>query len=274
MTYDFAVLSNRRVLAPFPPHLHEDYAIAVTEGGAHRIRVGHRYYDAPAGAVVAIGPYQLHSADSASGAGWSYRMLFVGEEVMRALAGSDGPASKPPVFLRPVIVDASLARAIRRLHRHREQTAPAPSLALSERTVVVLSRLLETHGDVRPNDGDARVAHRGVRRAREYLHAHSERPISLAELAGIAALHPRYLVRVFSASVGLPPHAYLKRLRIARAQRMLTGGDPLARVAQAAGFADQSHLTREFRRYLGVTPGVYAQRNRWPGGVKFIQDAR
>ena len=58
--------------------------------------------------------------------------------------------------------------------------------------------------------------------------------------------------------VGLPPHAYQIQLRVARARELVAAGVPLAEVATMTGFADQSHLTRLFKRVVGIPPGQYA----------------
>jgi AraC-like DNA-binding protein len=62
--------------------------------------------------------------------------------------------------------------------------------------------------------------------------------------------------------MGMPPHAFQTQLRITRAKEMLRRGWPISRVALEAGFADQSHLTRHFKRLLQVTPGQYIQNSK------------
>ena len=76
-------------------------------------------------------------------------------------------------------------------------------------------------------------------------------------LAAAAGLSPYYFIRVFRQAVGLTPHAYLVQLRVETAKRLLDRGQPVVEAALAAGFADQSHLTRHFKRIVGVTPGQY-----------------
>ncbi len=83
--------------------------------------------------------------------------------------------------------------------------------------------------------------------------------ISLADLAAFAGLSRFELVRRFRAQTGLTPFAYRTNLRIAHARTMLARGEPPAEVALACGFADQAHLTRMFRRAVGVTPALYAR---------------
>ena len=68
---------------------------------------------------------------------------------------------------------------------------------------------------------------------------------------------PYALIRAFRAETGLPPHVYLNQLRVRQARRLLDRGVPPARAAAEAGFADQAHLTRHFKRIVGVPPGAY-----------------
>ena len=81
----------------------------------------------------------------------------------------------------------------------------------------------------------------------------------LAELSAVAGLSRFELVRRFGAQMGLTPHAFQTNLRIAGAKALLTTGGAPAAVAAACGFADQAHLTRTFRRAVGVTPARYAR---------------
>lgn len=84
--------------------------------------------------------------------------------------------------------------------------------------------------------------------------------ISLEEMARVAALSPFHFARQFKAATGHPPHDYHIRLRVDRAQELLrTRGREwtLAAIAAECGFVDQSHLSRHFKRVVGVTPGEY-----------------
>ena len=80
----------------------------------------------------------------------------------------------------------------------------------------------------------------------------------MAEAAGRLGAHPVHLVRSFTAAYGIAPHAYLIGRRVDAARRLLLDGHGGAQAAVAAGFYDQAHLTRVFRRYVGTTPGRYA----------------
>ena len=82
-------------------------------------------------------------------------------------------------------------------------------------------------------------------------------------LAQHVALSPYYLLRAFRAEVGMPPYTYLENVRIRYTQRLIKAGKPLAEVAAEVGFSSQSHMTRQFKKIIGVTPGQYAQHVRY-----------
>jgi len=77
---------------------------------------------------------------------------------------------------------------------------------------------------------------------------------ALARHAGISAFH---LCRVFRQTVGMTPHAYQTQVRVRHARSLLRAGLPITTVAAQTGFYDQAHLTRHFKRIVGLTPGRY-----------------
>jgi AraC-like DNA-binding protein len=100
---------------------------------------------------------------------------------------------------------------------------------------------------------------RPVRRAIELLRERLDAEVTLDALADHADTDKFHLCRAFRAQVGLPPHAYLTRLRIMRAKELLAAGVRPSEIAPLVGLYDQSQLNRHFRRIVGTTPGAYAR---------------
>jgi len=97
-----------------------------------------------------------------------------------------------------------------------------------------------------------------LRRVREYIEAHLENNVSLEVLAGVAGLSMSYFARAFKQSEGVAPHDYLMRRRVHRALGAFGwNGSASFGDCSASGFSDQSHFTRRFRQYFGVTPSRY-----------------
>ena len=94
-----------------------------------------------------------------------------------------------------------------------------------------------------------------LKRAREMLHDLWNQSVSIEEIAASVGVHPSHLNRVFRAHLNQTPGEYLRRLRMERATREVIASDmPLKAIASLAGFSDQAHFTREFRRHHGVSP--------------------
>lgn len=98
---------------------------------------------------------------------------------------------------------------------------------------------------------------RAVVQALNFIHQNYAMDVGLAEIAAAAHLSTYHLTRVFKKATGVSPHQYLVQVRVNSARALLTAGAgdrSLAEIAAAVGFADQSHLTRHFKRVLGMTP--------------------
>ena len=92
-------------------------------------------------------------------------------------------------------------------------------------------------------------------RVREFLHDRFPERLVLEEIAGAVGVHPVHLCRVFRREYGCTLGDYLRNLRIEfSSRRLATSSAPLAEIALTAGFADQSHFTKAFRRAAGMTP--------------------
>jgi AraC-like DNA-binding protein len=100
------------------------------------------------------------------------------------------------------------------------------------------------------------------RKVDRYMREHLEQPLQVKRLAGQVSLSVSHFCRAFKESFGTTPHSYVIRLRLELAQRlMLTTRDPLSRIALACGLADQAHLSKLFRRWVGETPNAWRRRN-------------
>lgn len=97
-----------------------------------------------------------------------------------------------------------------------------------------------------------------IRKVTSYLEAHLHRTIRNEDLATIARLNASYFSRAFRISFGEPPHEYVIRRRVERAQGLMLSTDAsLSEIALECGLADQAHLCRLFRRIVGQSPGAW-----------------
>ena len=254
------LLRARFVTHAFARHAHEGFAIGVVERGGDRFHWRGAAHTAPAGGLVLLNPAEPHDGQAATAGGWSYRMLYPAADLLRRAASEiAGRPRDVPFFSTPVAHDLTLARLLLRLHTLLERDAAIGTLEREARFLDAMVRLIARHADDRPPPQTARPAHQAVARAKDFLDDAFPDDISLDRLAQVAGLSRFHLLRVFRAEVGLPPHAYLTHVRVTRAKALLAAGHPPAAAAQAVGFADQSHLTRHFKRAVGVPPARYAR---------------
>ena len=240
-----------------PKHSHEEYqfGLSLNTPGQYRYRGGR--HPVPVGSFSAIQSGEVHrSRDADFSRIATYRMLYVEPDVIRRVAAEvSGQESGESLFPTVAIRDKGLVRTFLELSRTLEQ--PAFRLERDSLLLSTLGRFVGRHADTRSTSEPAVKERRAVRLIREYLQDNYRENVSLDELAQRVDLSPYYLNRVFSGEVGIPPHQYQLQVRINRARIMLAGGTPVVRVAEETGFADQSHFTRHFKRFVGVPPGRY-----------------
>ena len=239
----------------YRPHSHSTWTVAVVERGAARFELDATRQHAERGELFVLEPEAVHTGMAAVPEGWAYKVLYLDPRVLDAYAQDDGAVARASRWV--VFRDPALRRRL--LATHAALAGERAGLELDELVAAVLDGLRSHLRPDPPARTRGRAEHSAVRRARAHLRERFDRAVPLAELAEVAGLSRFELVRRFHAQTGLTPHAFQTDLRIARARALLAAGDPPAAVAADCGFADQPHLTRVFKRSVGVTPGRYAR---------------
>jgi AraC-like DNA-binding protein len=233
-------------------HSHESFSFGVTETGAQAFTCRHGRHVSDAGMVMAFNPDDPHDGHAAGDGGFTYRMVHIWPEFFTSLIGASDPY---PLFRSPVIDDPAVAASLRGLHI--ALTGAATELDRYER-LTGTARLLARHATVRSQARGPRSPDRHVAaRIRELIADGYAADLTADHLAEAAGCSRFAAYRAFTQAYGLAPSDYQRQLRVRKARRLLSRGVSPALAAAEAGFADQAHLTRWFRRYYGVTPGAY-----------------
>lgn len=230
----------------YPMHVHDAWTLLIVDAGAVRYELDRHEHGTPHDTVSLLPPHVPHNGSPVTAEGFRKRVLYLdgthlGDEFIGAAVD------------RPDVRDPLLRRRVGQLHG--ALARPGEELEAESRLLFVGERLCgHLRGDpVSPRPADPVLA----RRLRELLDERIVEGVALREAAGLLGAHPSHLVRAFSTAYGIAPHQYLTSLRVGRARRLLPEGRSPGEVAVAAGFYDQSHLTRHFRRLVGVPPGRY-----------------
>jgi AraC-like DNA-binding protein len=171
-----------------------------------------------------------------------------------------------PFFPEAVVFDRDILALYLQLHVALE--TPASTLERESLLNTFSTRLIAEFSEQHISFDSFNRKPVSVKKACDYLMEHYAENIFLGQLAHLAGLSPFHFSRVFSEQIGMPPHAFQTQVRVARARALLLEGWSISEVAARTGFADQSHLTRHFKRLVGTTPGRYQQNS------KNVQDSR
>jgi len=239
----------------YAPHSHAALVVAATEAGGSEFRSRGRTEEARADMLLVFNPGEPHSGRMGRSDRWRYRALYLTESALDGVAATLG-LSALSYFTANRFADAELVQAFLALHRALE--APRDDAGARERLVGCFGALFGRHGGGRkparaPRDRARFAAAVALMRDR-----HADR-LTLDDLSASVGLTPFQLIGLFKRAVGLTPHAYLTQIRLEAAMRQLRARHPIAEAALAAGFYDQSALTRHFKRAYGITPQQYAR---------------
>ena len=249
-------LHARFVEHAYRPHSHPTWTVAVVERGAARFSLDATQQRAGQGELFVLEPESVHTGMAAVPEGWAYKVLYIEPALVHEWDERDSGAPRAARWV--VFRDVALHGALERAH---DTLAGEPSggLAVEEAVLGAVAALRPHLRPGPPDRGRDRAEHAAVRRARAHLRERWDQRVTLAELESVAGLSRFELVRRFREQNGVTPHAYQTNLRVEHARRLLVAGAAPAAVAADCGFADQPHLSRVFKRAVGVSPARYAR---------------
>lgn len=242
---------RRGEAACFQPHSHATFSIGAITGGRSTCLTGRRRQATGAGMVVVLNPEDMHACNPDPATPWAYRMLFLDVDWLSARLDDLGAPGGFPGYAARITTDRRLFTAVTRAVDGLTQD---DDLQREEAVTAFVARLHARLGD-RPLAPPPLPA--SLRRAADLITDRCAEPLTLAEIAAEAGLSPTQCVRAFRARFGLTPHAYLVNRRIQLGQRLLRAGRPIVDAALEAGFADQAHFQRTFKRLTATTPRQY-----------------
>jgi AraC-like DNA-binding protein len=252
---DLGLLKARFTRHRYDLHTHPTYVIALITAGAERVRIGRETVVAPAGSALVVNPEEWHDGEAGADEGWAYRTFYPTPSMLTAVAGECG-RNGAPVFSRRLIRDDELASALRLAHESSTTDDPTHAEATM---LVALRRLILRHGDGRGREerSDQSGARRRLPLYEQTIEDNLAAGLDLQRLADAAGVTRFQVIRDFRKTLGLTPAAFIRDRRLRRAIRLIEQGATLADAAFAAGFSDQSHLSRLFRAAHGMTPGMF-----------------
>jgi AraC-like DNA-binding protein len=237
----------------YDTHRHDTYAIGLTDVGVQAFDYRGAARISTPGEVVVLHPDETHDGSAGTPDGFGYRIIYVAPtRIHDALRAIRGRSCALPFAPEPVTASAALASAIEAAFH----LTPEP-LATDSLILALAEALLEADPTCWQSRSVGRLDDRGIERARQFLDVETDRVIQSSELEAITGLTRYDLARQFRAALGTSPYRYSLMRRLDRVRAELHQNASLVDVALAAGFADQAHLSRMFKRAYGISPAKY-----------------
>jgi AraC-like DNA-binding protein len=233
----------------FSPHRHDTYAVGCTVGGVQSFSYLGAGHHSLAGDVFVLHPDELHDGRPGTDAGYSYRIAYVLPALIAMASGWNhlpfipSPVSRNPILARAVTAVLSLDMTDDNDLGHAE-------------AIAALTDALTMFSDA-PRSPTPQVDVPMMHRIREQIADLVPRRIGVAELEREHGIDRFALARQFRSLFGVPPRRFITLRRLDMVAASIRHGCGLADAALAAGFADQSHMTRAFRDAFGMSPGQW-----------------
>lgn len=244
-------LEARFVGPAFSLHRHDTYAIGITLSGVQTFHYrGARRLCLPGQGHI-LHPDEAHDGGAATAEGFGYRIVYVDPSlIQQALGGRPLPFVADPVVDGNVFRDA-LPSALWRLDD------PIDDVAQVDLTTAVADMLNGIAARTGGAKGSA-LPLTSLLAVRDLITALPAAPLSLDTLESVSGLDRWSLARQFRAAFGTSPSSFRTMRQLDQVRRLIRDGRPLSAAALDAGFADQSHMSRMFKRTYGLTPARWA----------------
>jgi len=240
----------------YEPHRHDTYAIGYTVEGVQSFGYrGTEEHSLP-GHVLVLHPDELHDGHAGTADGFRFRMLYLRPDLIRDALAQAGPGGRPaplPFVKGAVSRDERLIRAL--MPALADMEAEIDPLEADRIIQELADALNAVSGNRQPPPSPPHQ--KAVDRARDFLRGNRDRTVTSEELEAETGLDRYELARQFRRLVGTSPYRYLVMRRLDAVRDAILDGGSLADAAVDAGFADQAHMTRHFKKAFGVTPGKW-----------------
>jgi AraC-like DNA-binding protein len=243
----------------FERHSHSEFSIGVTHSGVQSFHARGAVHHSQPQNIMVFNPDVMHDGMAGHATGFGYQMVYIEPELIASWCHEYFADHAMRYVRQPLMQDAGCAA---RLHlafialKQTQESLRAYNL-LSQGVLQLLSR----HGGTSDAQALFHDAPTWIRNAQDYMQANYAKDVTADDMAAVAGVSRTHFNRVFTQAVGTPPHVYLNTVRIRHAQQQLRKGQSAIDVAANVGFADQSHLIRRFKGFLGITPKQWQEEN-------------
>ncbi len=251
----FGLVYGKSVRNRFPVHPHSNYVIGIVSGGERVFFINGQRNILRKGGVFTVNPDQPHYCEDN---GSSYSAVSIPVEYINGKIPA--PYVNCEAVIKNIIHDKTLYHELEKLFQLSVLNNSRDDY--NKKLDSVIKRLIGKYSSQRLRRNsleNARLA--GIR---DYIREKCHENVSLDELSQAAFCSRFHFTRLFKQAFGIPPHVYLRQMRLNKALKDLRIGKPITAVALDLGFYDQSHFSKSFKKYAGVNPKSFAAINKSP----------
>jgi len=241
------------IMQKFPNHFHEYYVLGLVASGRRFLTCKNREYTIGAGDLLLFNPLDNHACEQVDDKALDWRCLNIEKEIMRQTTAEITGKDYLPVFTSTVICQSDAVFTLKNLHDMIIRKRQTPT---KRRDFISLIKFLIADY-TKPVAETLTQVSREIQAACDHMERNYTETITLADLSKVSGLNKYTLIRNFTMQRGITPYQYLSTIRINKAKKLLETGVSPIEAALQSGFTDQSHFTRFFKNFIGLTPKLY-----------------
>ncbi|WP_316762197.1 AraC family transcriptional regulator [Pedobacter aquatilis] len=226
----------------FPNHTHDTFNIALVINQTFHAKLSSAFLQAPVGTICITNPDEIHATPCDKYTGNTFITYYIAPTILRGLNHGVDVFFKDKVIYHPPLFTLFYQLAF-----HTENK----TINFEKELINALSLLVKEYAT------EIKFKNQNSRLFQEFIGENSLEKFSLENTAKGFGLDKFKFLRLFKQETGLTPNSFIILKRIKMAKEMLARNEEILDVAIASGFYDAAHLSKEFKKYTGVTPGTY-----------------
>ena len=233
----------------FAKHFHDTYTIGITNDGLFKSINSNKTFLSYKNSTRIINPGEVHGGISSS---WRYTNFYPSIELVSNIYEQIFFEKKLPIFEKHIIEDKYLYQLLHQLFI--SVYMKYNNMQVEIKLIDVLSYLIKEYTSTTRNHNALFHEEKIINKSIEFINDMKGLDISLDDLSKNVNLSKYHFLRVFKKHLGITPHNYIIAHKIKRAKDMIINGESLSDTSIDVGFSDQSHFTRNFKKFYGYTP--------------------
>lgn len=257
-----SILKGIHIQHEFEKHIHNLYCVGLITSGKRLFTIQGTEYLLQKNDMYICNPDDVHTCSSVDGKDNSYLVLCIAPELIQTMHSTSHDEAEYKIRFTNVFPKESCIHIeFRKLCRLLESEIMI--LKKEEQLYSFLEKLYcEFQDKEKTQETETDKAGIRILEIKDFIQNHCTSDFLLADISSMFKFSPFYINRMFKKEIGISLHCYQIQMRIEKSRKLLAEGLSISDAAVSSGFTDQSHFHRFFKKYVGVTPGIYAAYNK------------